>query len=64
MKKIQEKFVTATLRLSDIFIKKVFRDLSNTHNFERYSSGNNELKRLCRMSKSTLYPLQSLTITY
>ena len=32
------------------------------HNFERYSSGNSEIKLLCKMSKSTLYPLQSLTI--
>ena len=42
MKKIQEKFVTAALRLSDIFIK--FLEIyQNLHNFERYSSGNNEL---------------------
>ena len=64
MKKIQEKFVTAALRLSDIFTLSFYRFIKYLHNFERYSSGNNELKRLCKMSKSTLYPLQSLAIIY
>ena len=55
--------MTAILVLSEIFIKflEIYQIL---HNFKRYSSGNNELTLLCKMSKSMLYPLQNLTIIY
>ena len=50
MKKIQEKFVTAARRLSDIFIKFLeiyqIRIISNVFFKKQY-----ELKRLCKMSK-------------
>ena len=57
--------MTAALGLSDIFVEflEIYQIL-DMHNFEPYSSGNNELKLLCKMSISTLYPLQSLTIIY
>ena len=49
--------MTAALGLSDIFIKLFnrLRFIKYLHNLERYSSGNNELKLSCKMSKSTLY---------
>ena len=48
---MQEKFMTAALVLSEILI--IFFEIYKIKN-ERYSSGNNELKLLCKISKLNL----------
>ena len=64
MRNIYQKILTAALGLSDIFIK--FLEIYHIylHNFKRYSSENNELKLLFKMSKFKLYTLQSPTTIY